>query len=143
MAWSVLSVIPKVCLLSDLKIFYSYGRQAILAQVERDENIKALLQDIHDVFDLGKLAHSLKTVKSDSKQVQLLTDMFRHVCNCGDLIQSYGKHRQFCMSSFPKSFLVLNLNTGREANVELEVYRREKPHRGLPDHTLPAARPFP
>ena len=77
--------------------------------MERDKNIKTLLQDIHDVFALGKLAHTLKTLKFDSKQAQILTDMLRHVCNCGDFIQSYAKDPEFCMSSPSNLSLALNL----------------------------------
>jgi hypothetical protein len=102
MAWSVLSVIPKVCPLShlwEMHIFDSYGYQTLLDQVNRDKNVKTLLQDIHDVFNLGKLVDSLGTIKSGSTQAQILTAMLRLVCNCGDFIQSYAKNTQFCMFS--------------------------------------------
>jgi hypothetical protein len=98
------------CALSDLKRMhglYSYTYQVLLDQVHRDENIKMLLQDIHDVFSLGKLVDSLGNVKAGSEQAQILTAMLRHVCNCGDLIQSYAKNTQFCMS-LP---LILNSNS--------------------------------
>jgi hypothetical protein len=123
MAWSVLSVIPKVCPPSDLKemhIFYSYVYQTILDQVNRDENVRTLLQDIHDVFNLGKLVDSLGAIKSGSTQAQILTAMLRHVCNCGDFIQSYAKNTQFCMSLSLNSFLALIKHVvGRAANHEV------------------------
>ena len=101
MAWSVLSVIPKVLPLSHLKemrIFYdSYDYQTILDQVNRDKNVQTLLQDIHDVFNLGKLVDSLRAIKFGSMQAQIFTAMLLHVCNCGDFIQSYAKNT-FCMA---------------------------------------------
>ena len=113
MAWSVLSLIPKVCTQSYLKemhIFYLYVYQSILDQVNRDKNVKTLLEDIHDVFNLGKLVDSLGAIKSGSTQAQILTAMLQHVCNCGDFIQSYAKNTQFCMYILPNSFLTLNMS---------------------------------
>ena len=78
MAWSILSVIPKVCPSSDLKeinILYSYVYQTIIDQVNRDKNVRTLLQDIHDVFNLGKLVDSFGAVKSGSMQAQILIAM--------------------------------------------------------------------
>ncbi|KAI0263042.1 hypothetical protein BC834DRAFT_998359 [Gloeopeniophorella convolvens] len=53
MAWSVLSFIPK----------------AFLDQNQRDNNIRALLITIHDVFDLANVAESLKTIHPSSRQI--------------------------------------------------------------------------
>ena len=138
MVWSVLSVIPKVCPLSHLKIFYSYVRQAILDQVERDENIKMLLEDIRDVFDLGKLGHSLKTIKSDSKQAQTCYDTSATAAILSSRMES--TRNSVCLL-FPSHFSISSLET----NLELEVYHRERQdtNRGLPGHALPAARHFP
>jgi hypothetical protein len=50
MAWSVLSVILKVCPLSDLKkihILHLYVYQTIIDQVNHHKNVRTLLQDIH------------------------------------------------------------------------------------------------
>ena len=102
--------------------------------MERDKNIKTLLQDIHDVFALGKLAHSLKTLKFDSEQAQILTQMLRHICNCGDFIQSYAKDPEFCMTFPSNLFLTLNLwfsgkrmftmkSIGGKDNSQIEDYR--------------------
>jgi hypothetical protein len=81
--------------------FDSYVYQSILDQVNRDQNVKTLLEDIHDVFNLGKLVDSLGAVKSGSTQAQILTAMLQLVCNCGDFIQSYAKNTQFCMYLLP------------------------------------------
>ncbi|KAF8812687.1 WD40 repeat-like protein [Phlegmacium glaucopus] len=79
MAWGVLSVIP----------------QTFLSQVQRDENIQALLTAIHDAFDLTQEARPLKNIESHSKQVDILQLMLQHVCHCGDFIQSYAKDMHF------------------------------------------------
>ncbi|KAI0261015.1 hypothetical protein BC834DRAFT_972973 [Gloeopeniophorella convolvens] len=79
MAWSVLSCIPK----------------ALLAQVERDGNVRELLSAIHDAFDLAHLVEPLKAIKPGSKQAQILTAMLQHVCDCGDFIKSYAQDNSF------------------------------------------------
>jgi hypothetical protein len=71
MAWSVLSVISKVCPLSDLKkihILYLHIYQTIIDQVNHHKNVRMLLQDIHNVFNLGKLVDSLGAINSGSTQ---------------------------------------------------------------------------
>jgi hypothetical protein len=99
MAWSVLSMIPKT----------------ILNQVERDENVQTLLQGIHDVFDLAEVADRLRTIKPGSKQAEIFTAMLKHVCNCGDFIQSYAKDTQFWKRIFK--------NIGGERDMKIEDYR--------------------
>ena len=122
MAWSMLSVIPKVCPSSDLKeinILYSYVYQTIIDQVNHDKNVRTLLQDIHNIFNLGKLVNSLGAIKSGSMQAQIFTAMLRHVCNCGDFIQSYVKNTTLCMSLSLNSFLTLKHVVGRAVNHEV------------------------
>jgi hypothetical protein len=71
MAWSVLSVIPKVCPLSDSKeihILYLHIYQTIIDQVNCHKNVRMLLQDIHNVLNLGKLVDSLGAINSGSTQ---------------------------------------------------------------------------
>ncbi|KAF8815814.1 WD40 repeat-like protein [Phlegmacium glaucopus] len=79
MAWGVLSMIP----------------QTFLSQVQRDENIQALLTAIHDAFDITEEAGPLKNIESHSKQADILKLMLQHVCHCGDFIQSYAQDMQF------------------------------------------------
>ncbi|KAI0258783.1 hypothetical protein BC834DRAFT_1036205, partial [Gloeopeniophorella convolvens] len=79
MAWSVLSFIPKT----------------LLAQVERDENVKALLAAIHDAFDLAHDANSFDDHIRQSTQREILMAMLKHVCACGEFIQTYAKDTQF------------------------------------------------
>ncbi|CAA7265501.1 unnamed protein product [Cyclocybe aegerita] len=99
MAWSVLSIIPKT----------------ILDQVARDENVLLLLQAIHDVFDLTKVADRLRNIEPKSKQSQILMAMLQHVCNCGDFIQSYARDANFWRR-------VLK-NISGEGDTEIEDYR--------------------
>jgi hypothetical protein len=75
MAWSVLSVIPKVCPLSYLKEIHLhlYVYQTIIDQVNHHKNVRTLLQDIHNVFNLGKLVDSLGAINSGSTQAQIFT----------------------------------------------------------------------
>jgi hypothetical protein len=82
MAWSVLSVIPKVCPLSDLKeihILHLYVYQTIIDQVNHHKNVRTLLQDIHNIFNVGKLVDSLGAINSGSTQAQIFTAILRQV----------------------------------------------------------------
>ena len=90
-----------------------------------------LLQAIHDVFSLAEVADCLRTIKPGSKQVEIFTAMLKHVCNCGDFIQSYAKDTQFCRLSPPVSLLTLNMwysgkrifkNIGGECDAKIEDY---------------------
>ena len=112
----------KVCPPSDLKetnILYSYVYQTIVDQVNHDKNIRTLLQDIHDIFNLRKLVNSLGDIKSSSMQAQILTAMLWHVCNCGNFIQLYMRNTTLCMSLSLNSFLTLKHVIGRAVNHEV------------------------
>ena len=67
-----------------------------MTQVERDDNIQALLKAIHDAFDFTQEAEPLKNLTSRSKQQEILKLMLQHVCRCGDFIQSYAQDIKFC-----------------------------------------------
>ena len=54
---------------------------------------------MHDAFDFANQEDILKSIRSDSKQAQILTLMLQHVCNCSDFVQSYAKNPKFCTSS--------------------------------------------
>ncbi|KAI0259286.1 hypothetical protein BC834DRAFT_962373, partial [Gloeopeniophorella convolvens] len=79
MAWSVLSFIPKT----------------LLAQVERDENVKALLAAMHDAFDLAHDANAFESHIRQSTQREILMAMLKHVCACGEFVQTYANDIQF------------------------------------------------
>ncbi|KAH9041398.1 hypothetical protein EDB85DRAFT_1923025 [Lactarius pseudohatsudake] len=104
MAYGLVSAIPKVhlfALLSEKETLISclFGRQILLEQYERDDNILALVDAMHHAFDFAHHEDTLKSIKPDSKQAEILTLMLRDVCSCGDFIRSYVKDLQFCMLS--------------------------------------------
>ncbi|KAH9024411.1 hypothetical protein EDB84DRAFT_1506766 [Lactarius hengduanensis] len=69
--------------------------ETLLGQYERDGNVLALVGAMHDAFDFARHEDTLKSIKPDSKQAEILTLMLRDVCSCGDFIQSYVKDSQF------------------------------------------------
>ncbi len=54
---------------------------------------------MHDAFDFAHHEDTLKSIKPDSKQAQILTLMLQDVCSCSDFIQSYAKDSEFCKLS--------------------------------------------
>ncbi len=80
-----------------------FGCQALLGQYELDDNVLSLVEAMHDAFDFAHHEDTLKSIKPDSKQAEILTLMLQDVCSCGDFIRSYAKDSQFCMlfSSYP------------------------------------------
>ena len=76
-----------------------FGCQALLEQYERDNNVLSLVEAMHDAFDFAHHEDTLRSIKPDSKQAEILTLVLQDVCNCGDFIQSYAKDPQFCMLS--------------------------------------------
>ena len=55
---------------------------------------------MHDAFDFTQHEDTLKSVKPNSKQAEIITLMLRDVCSCSDFIQSYTKDSQFCTLSY-------------------------------------------
>ena len=88
-------------------ILYFPGCQTFLIQVQRDENVQALLDAIYNAFDFTQEADRLKDVAPHSKQGHILTLMLQHVCHCGDFIKSYAQDVQFCMSTLSVSSAVV------------------------------------
>jgi hypothetical protein len=80
-----------------------------LTQLNRDKNVQALLDAIHDAFDFTQEAGPLKNVTPKSKQGHILMLMLQHVCRCGDFIQSYAKDIQFCTSYYYASLAFVNM----------------------------------
>ena len=103
MAYGVVSAIPEVRLFAlswkgTLMTCFS-GCQAFLEQYERDNNVLSLVEAMHDAFDFAQHEDTLRSIKPDSKQAEILTLVLQDVCNCGDFIQSYAKDPRFCMLS--------------------------------------------
>jgi hypothetical protein len=66
---------------------------------------------MHDAFDFASHEDTLKSIKPQSKQAEVLTLMLRDVCTCSDFIQSYTKDSQFCRLSSPALLANLNLQS--------------------------------
>jgi len=64
---------------------------------------------MHDAFDFANHEDTLKSIKPESKQAQILTVMLGDVCNCCDFIQSYAKDSRFCTLSSPVSLASVNV----------------------------------
>jgi hypothetical protein len=79
-----------------------------LEQYGRDDNVKTLLEAIHDAFNFSHHEDILKSVKPQSEQARILTLMLQDVCSCCDFIQSYTKDSEFCTSSSSTSFAFVN-----------------------------------
>ncbi|KAI0259563.1 hypothetical protein BC834DRAFT_612087 [Gloeopeniophorella convolvens] len=95
-AWSILSLIPKM----------------IFAQVERDENVKALVLAIHDALDLARDASAFESSIQDSAQRDILMAMLTHACDCGEFIHTYAKDTQFWKRLWK--------NTGHEVDTRIQ-----------------------
>ncbi len=80
-----------------------------MEQYGRDDNVKTLLEAIHDAFNFSHHEDILKSVKPQSEQARILTLMLQDVCTCCDFIQSYAKHSQFCTSSSSSSLAIVNM----------------------------------
>ncbi|KAH9047049.1 hypothetical protein EDB84DRAFT_1575489 [Lactarius hengduanensis] len=79
MAYKVLSVIP----------------EELSKQYQRDKNVRELVKSMHDAFDFANDEDTLKTIKPQSNEAKILTQMLRDVSSCSDFIQSYIKDSQF------------------------------------------------
>ncbi|KAI0262470.1 hypothetical protein BC834DRAFT_958765, partial [Gloeopeniophorella convolvens] len=97
-AWSVLSLIPKT----------------ILAQVERDDNVKALVLAMRNALDIARDASAFENNIRDSAQREILMDMLTHACTCSKFIQTYAKDTEF--------WTRLRKNTGRGVDARIESY---------------------
>src|SRR6266702_714023 len=66
-----------------------YSGQTLIEQYQRDDNVLTLVEAMHDAFDFAQHEDTLKSIKPDSKQAEILTLMLQDVCSCSDFIQSY------------------------------------------------------
>jgi hypothetical protein len=99
LAWKLLSMIPEVRLLigvyrTSIAYFFPPRGQTLLKQVQRDINIKTLLETIRDVFEFTKEADALRNIKPESMQAKILEDMLLRVYELGKFIESYAKDIQ-------------------------------------------------
>ena len=59
---------------------------------------------MHDALDFTRHEDTLKSIKPNSKQAEMVALMLRDVCSCSDFIQSYTKESVFCTSSSSTSW---------------------------------------
>ena len=99
--------------------------QTLLEQFRRDDNVRTLLEAVHDAFDFANQENTFETIDRVPRQAQILTLMLQHVCNCCDFIQSYAKDSKLCKQSLPISVADVNIwfsgkrvlkNTGNEVD---------------------------
>jgi hypothetical protein len=102
LAWSLLSKIPEVRLLSfsecmEYLLFFSTYRQTLLQQVQRDDNIETLFEAIREAFEFAEEADTLRTIQPESSQVTVLEEMLECVSECAKFITLYAKDVQIGM----------------------------------------------
>jgi hypothetical protein len=73
--------------------------------------VQTLLRAIHDAFDFADDEDTslIKSIKPESKQARLLTQMLKDVGTCCDFIQSYAKDQKFCTSFSSVSSALVNI----------------------------------
>ncbi len=97
MAWSILSVVPKVrssytlCIHFDLNL-----SQTILAQVDRDSCIVRLVEIMDDVFSFVKEAEPIKKIESHGPIIGLMS---QQATECAYFIRDYATNKSLCRSS--------------------------------------------
>jgi hypothetical protein len=95
MAWSILSVLPKVR--SSNSIHYDLNiSQTILDQVDRDGCIVHLVEIMDDVFSFVKEAEPIKKIRSHAQIIELMS---RQATECAYFIRDYAMNKSLCRSS--------------------------------------------
>jgi hypothetical protein len=88
---------------------FSPRLQALILQVQRDDNVRMLLEAIRDAFEFAKEADALRNLKPESMQAKILGDMLQCVFKCGEFIESYAKDVQVGTSSRPLLLVIINM----------------------------------
>ena len=106
MAWSILSVIPKVRSLVLIRRNRANAGfvQAFLAQVERDAHMKDLLKSMNYAYDFVAATESLQTIKSRSV---IIENLAQQTTECAYFIRDYAAQQ-----SFGKSFCASTIWAG-------------------------------
>ncbi|KAF9034401.1 hypothetical protein BJ165DRAFT_1563806 [Panaeolus papilionaceus] len=71
----------------------SFVPEALLKQLENDQNICKLVDSMNSAFDLEPYEAYLKDMHPN--QVRILKEMLQHVCTCSNFIQEYAKNPRF------------------------------------------------
>jgi hypothetical protein len=98
MAWSVLSAAIKVChnieyhnhLTSAVVCFV----KIVVAQRDRDENIRRLLLALDDVYSFISEVETLKKIESHR---EVIARLMKQTTICAHFISSYAEKKNFCM----------------------------------------------
>ncbi|KAF8265520.1 hypothetical protein EI94DRAFT_1831160 [Lactarius quietus] len=114
MAYNVLSIIP----------------QELSNQYQRDDKVRSLIKSMHNAFDFTRHEDTLKSIKPNSKQAEILTLMLRDVCGCSDFIQSYTKDSRFLMR------MLKNTGSGVEEKIQELSATLNEHRRAFLDHAL-------
>jgi hypothetical protein len=87
--------------ISNIHTLFFARHQTLLQQVQRDDNVRTLLEAIRDAFEFAtdSEADALKKIKPESMLAKILKDMLQHVSECGEFIESYAKDVQVGTSS--------------------------------------------
>jgi hypothetical protein len=85
-------------------------RQVLLQQVQRDDNIQALLEAIVDTFGFAEEADALRDIRPESRQARILEDMLKCVSECAEFIRLYAEDVKVGMSSWSlASSVIINM----------------------------------
>ena len=81
--------------------------------------MRVLVKSMHDALDFTRHEDTLKSIKPNSKQAEIIALMLRDVCSCSDFIQSYTKDSLFCtLSSSTSSASQFKIVIYSDADVE-------------------------
>jgi hypothetical protein len=72
------------------RLFFSSRRQTLVHQVQRDNNIRTLLEAIRDTFEFAK-ADSLRDIEPASMKAKIFNEMLQCVSESAEFIESYAK----------------------------------------------------
>jgi hypothetical protein len=89
------------CLLRHAEHLLFISCQTLLQQVQRDENVEALLETIRDAFEFAEDADTLRSIKQESKQAKILEVMLQCVSESARFITSYAEDVQVGTLSSP------------------------------------------
>jgi hypothetical protein len=95
------------CLLRHAEHLLFICCQTLLQQVQRDENVEALLETIRDAFEFSEEADTLRSIKPESKQAKILEQMLECVSESAKFIKSYAEDVQVGTLSLALSFVML------------------------------------
>ena len=97
MAWSILSVVPKVRSSYSLHIHFNLNiLQTILAKVDRDRSIDRLIDIMNDVCSFVREAKPTKIIESHGPIIECMS---RQVAECAYFIRDYVMNKSSCRSS--------------------------------------------